>query len=171
MISYNSVSEEIENIIDIIYRRHFRFRDYMKEARLHIWKYMNYVDGINREDFLQKVPLEAKHAMMQYLNKIYHLRTDSGYLECSDVDGVILSNVRYFDDSLNVLLLLYDVRLIIKKILKKVWDKEKYYKLSVLLLMGYSHEEIGEYLGWHKNNVYARKMILGKSLMQGLRYV
>lgn len=169
---YEDIGDDVEKVIACIYNKEFHSRIYLKEdlfqeARIAVWKYMNKKYGITREELFNKISLEIKHAMMIYINRRYHLRTKGGNAE--DIYASVPdTDIIQHDYTLKTLLLLYDVQLIIKKVLKGIWEREKYYRMAVYLLMGYTHEEIAQFLGWHENNVYRRKQLLGKGILRGL---
>lgn len=162
--------KRMDEIANVIYGKHFYTRTYIKddllqEARIAMWKYMEKVES-DDENIYHKLPLEALQAMRQYINRRYHLRTKQGYAEYL-LEDEQLSRLRDKDDTLQTLLLLHDIRLIVKKVIKKVWRKEQYVILAILLLMGYTYKEIGEVIGWHEHNIYAKIQILGRGITNG----
>ena len=169
-IDYMELQDDIEKWVNLAYTTHFNNRVYMKddllqEARLLIWKNSLSFNG-SVEVFKSGLFITAQRAMLQFINKRYHLRSKTGYIE-DNISKINEQELIAHDYTLKLLLLLYDVRLLTKKLFKKVRNKENYYKLVLLVLGGYSHQEMSLYLGYHEDNIYAKLQILGRNLIMG----
>jgi RNA polymerase sigma factor (sigma-70 family) len=171
---FEDILENIERTVMWIYVKQFSMRhsnlrdDLLQEGRINIWNEYKRTDGqIDRNQFCSYLPKLAYQGMIMYLRKIYHLQSESKYLECQSYDYVekdvnLLWNSK--DYTLQERLLFYDICKVLEANVYK--NSERIRDIIVLLYQGYGFQEIAEMKQTDRGNIWKSSRRFGRRLLQ-----